>query len=51
MLTTRYSRWDGSQEPFGLDAEELMEAMSDDLPDSELRLAIHVDHARNGSSA
>ncbi|MGE3909915.1 MAG: VWA domain-containing protein [Chloroflexota bacterium] len=30
---TRYSAWDGSQEPFGLDADELMEAMSDDLLD------------------
>ena len=32
-MFTRYSRWDGSQEPFGLDADELMEAMSDDLLD------------------
>jgi uncharacterized protein with von Willebrand factor type A (vWA) domain len=32
-MLTRYSRWDGSQEPFGLDADELMEAMSDDLLD------------------
>jgi uncharacterized protein with von Willebrand factor type A (vWA) domain len=32
-MYTRYSRWDGSQEPFGLDADELMEAMSDDLLD------------------
>jgi uncharacterized protein with von Willebrand factor type A (vWA) domain len=30
-MLTRYSKWDGSQEPFGLDADELMEAMSDDL--------------------
>ncbi len=30
-MLTRYSQWDGSQEPFGLDADELMEAMSDDL--------------------
>ena len=34
MMFTRYSRWDGSQEPFGLDADELMEAMSDDLLDN-----------------
>jgi uncharacterized protein with von Willebrand factor type A (vWA) domain len=33
-MFTRYSRWDGSQEPFGLDADELMEAMSDDLLDN-----------------
>lgn len=32
-MYTRYSRWDGSQELFGLDADELMEAMSDDLLD------------------
>src|SRR5215207_11320913 len=32
-MFSRYSRWDGSQEPFGLDADELMEAMSDDLLD------------------
>src|SRR5262249_32689498 len=32
-MFTRYSRWDGTQEPFGLDADELMEAMSDDLLD------------------
>jgi uncharacterized protein with von Willebrand factor type A (vWA) domain len=32
-MFTRYSRWDGSQELFGLDADELMEAMSDDLLD------------------
>jgi uncharacterized protein with von Willebrand factor type A (vWA) domain len=32
-MFTRYSRWDGSQEPFGLDADELMESMSDDLLD------------------
>jgi uncharacterized protein with von Willebrand factor type A (vWA) domain len=32
-MLTRYSQWDGSQEPFGLDADELMEAMSDDLLD------------------
>jgi len=32
-MLSRYSRWDGSQEPFGLDADELMEAMSDDLLD------------------
>jgi len=30
-MLTRYSQWDGSQEPFGLDADELMDAMSDDL--------------------
>src|SRR5688572_21193277 len=32
-MFTRYSRWDGSQELFGLDADELMESMSDDLLD------------------
>src|SRR5882724_9499656 len=32
-MVIRYSRWDGLQEPFGLDADELMEAMSDDLLD------------------
>src|SRR5687768_18486766 len=32
-MFTRYSRWDGSQEPFGLDADELMESLSDDLMD------------------
>src|SRR5215210_5626698 len=32
-MFSRYSRWDGSQQPFGLDADELMEAMSDDLLD------------------
>jgi len=32
-MLTRYSRWDGSQELFGLDADELMESMSDDLLD------------------
>src|SRR5688500_19360041 len=32
-MVTRYSRWDGSQELFGLDADELMESMSDDLWD------------------
>ena len=32
-MFTRYSQWDGSQEPFGLDADELMDAMSDDLLD------------------
>ncbi|MCC6179282.1 MAG: VWA domain-containing protein [Chloroflexi bacterium] len=32
-MYTRYSRWDGSQEVSGLDADELMEAMSDDLLD------------------
>jgi len=29
----RYSRWDGTQQLFPLDADELMEAMSDDLMD------------------
>ena len=33
MSFIRYSRWDGSQSIFGLDADELMEAMSDDLMD------------------
>ncbi len=33
MSFIRYSRWDGSQQLFGLDADELMEAMSDDLID------------------
>ena len=32
-MFSRYSRWDGSQQPFNLDADELMEAMSDDLLD------------------
>src|SRR5215213_3460959 len=32
-MLNRYSRWDGLQEPFSLDADELMEAMSDDLLD------------------
>jgi uncharacterized protein with von Willebrand factor type A (vWA) domain len=32
-MVIRYSRWDGLQEPFGLDADEIMEAMSDDLLD------------------
>lgn len=30
-MIIRYAAWDGSQEPFPLDADELMEAMSDDL--------------------
>ena len=33
MTFVRYSRWDGSQQLFGLDADELMEALSDDLID------------------
>src|SRR5919206_1343956 len=32
-MVIRYSRWDGLQDPFSLDADELMEAMSDDLLD------------------
>jgi uncharacterized protein with von Willebrand factor type A (vWA) domain len=32
-MINRYSRWDGSQEPPALDADELMEAMADDLLD------------------
>jgi uncharacterized protein with von Willebrand factor type A (vWA) domain len=32
-MIIRYSRWDGSQQPFGLDADELMEALSEDLLD------------------
>ena len=31
MITYRYSRWDGSQEVPEIDAESLMEALSDDL--------------------
>ena len=31
MPIYRYGRWDNSQEPFGANAEDLMEAMSDDL--------------------
>ncbi len=31
MPIYRYGRWDNSQEPFGASAEDLMEAMSDDL--------------------
>ncbi|MCC6175295.1 MAG: VWA domain-containing protein [Chloroflexi bacterium] len=30
-MAIRYSRWDGSQQIFGLDAEQVMDAMSDDL--------------------
>ncbi len=33
MTNIRYSRWDGSQQLFGLDADELMEALSEDLLD------------------
>src|SRR3712207_3192263 len=33
MTFVRYSRWDGTQQLFGLDADELMEALSDDLID------------------
>lgn len=33
-MVTRYSRWDGTNEPFNLDADELIEAMSDDLLDN-----------------
>ena len=33
MTFVRYSRWDGSQQLFGLDADELMDALSDDLID------------------
>jgi uncharacterized protein with von Willebrand factor type A (vWA) domain len=32
-MIIRYSRWDGTQQLFPLDADELMEAMSDDLMD------------------
>src|SRR6185295_14718851 len=32
-MFTRYSRWDGTNEPFNLDADDLMESMSDDLLD------------------
>ena len=27
----RYSRWDGTQQPFGLDADDVLESISDDL--------------------
>jgi uncharacterized protein with von Willebrand factor type A (vWA) domain len=33
MTYIRYSRWDGTQQPFGLDADELLDAMSDELLD------------------
>src|SRR5919206_1523044 len=29
--STRYERWDGSQEPFGRDAEELFDRLAEDL--------------------
>ena len=32
-MIIRYSRWDGSQQVFSLDADELMEALSEDLMD------------------
>ena len=31
MLAKRYERWDGTQEPFGRDAEELFEKLAEDL--------------------
>ena len=31
MLASRYERWDGTQEPFGRDAEELFERLAEDL--------------------
>ena len=31
MKSYRYSGWDGSQDPFGMDADDLMDAMSDEL--------------------
>jgi uncharacterized protein with von Willebrand factor type A (vWA) domain len=37
-----YTRWDGTQEGFPFDADELMEALSDDLiADGDLRNALH----------
>jgi uncharacterized protein with von Willebrand factor type A (vWA) domain len=30
-VTYRYSRWDGTQQPFGLDADDVLESISDDL--------------------
>ncbi|MBI3978534.1 MAG: VWA domain-containing protein [Chloroflexi bacterium] len=40
-MTYRYSRWDGSQRLDGLDAEDLMEALSDDLlADGDIRRAL-----------
>ena len=32
-MLSRYSRWDGTQQPFGLDPEELFEALAEDLLD------------------
>ena len=29
--SNRYERWDGSQEPFGRDAEELFDRLAEDL--------------------
>jgi len=31
MKSYRYSRWDGSQDPFAIDSDDLMDAMSDEL--------------------
>ena len=31
MPTFRYSRWDGSQQVFDLDGEDVMESLSDDI--------------------
>src|SRR2546428_10003462 len=31
MLAKRYERWDGTQEPFGRDGEELFEKLAEDL--------------------
>jgi uncharacterized protein with von Willebrand factor type A (vWA) domain len=31
MRSYRYSRWDGSQDPFAIDADDLMDAMGDEL--------------------
>src|SRR5918992_1969873 len=31
MKSYRYSSWDGSQDPFAMDADDLMDAMSDEL--------------------
>src|SRR5690242_13163329 len=31
MRSYRYSQWDGTQDPFAVDADDLMDAMSDEL--------------------
>jgi len=31
MINYRYSRWDGTQNPFNFDEDDIMEALSDDL--------------------